>query len=156
VGPCSYTMVHFSPLSCDQGIPLTDAESASYRRLIYLTNKRPGIAFSVNKLSQFVSTLASTHHQATFRILIYLKNAPCHGIYLSTRSIHQLKAYSDSDWASCPETRNFVTGFSIYLGNSVISCKSKKQRTVSRSSFEAEYKVMTFTAYEIQWLTYLL
>ena len=27
-----------------------------------------------------------------------------------------LKSYSDSDWATCPDSRKFVTGFSIFLG----------------------------------------
>ena len=31
-----------------------------------------------------------------------------------------LKSYSDSDWATCPDSRKFVTGFSIFLGESFI------------------------------------
>jgi len=81
----------------------------------------------VNKLSQFVSAPTTVHQQAAFRILWYLKNAHDNGIFLSAANTPQLKAYSDSDWATCPETRKSVTGLSIYLGESLISWKSKKQ-----------------------------
>jgi len=117
--------VHSSPLSSTQGAPLADANSFSYHkligRLIYLTNTRPVITFSVNKLSQFVSTPTISHQEAAFCILRYLKNAPGNDIFILAASTPQLKAYSDSDWANCLETRKFVTSFSIYLGESLIS-----------------------------------
>ncbi|WVY96778.1 hypothetical protein V8G54_028929 [Vigna mungo] len=139
---------------------LDDTDVASYRRLIgkliYLTTTRPDITFAVNHLSQFMSAPTTAHQQATSRILRYLKGTPGAGIFLPSTSLIQLKAFCDSDWAACPDTRRSVTGFTVYLGNSLISWRSKKQPTVSRSSSEAEYRSLASTVCEIQWLTYLL
>jgi len=44
----------------------------------------------------------------------------------------------------------------VYLGNCLISWKSKKQVTISKSSCEVGYRAMTTITCEIQWLVYLL
>uniref|UniRef100_A0A1S3XYG4 Uncharacterized mitochondrial protein AtMg00810-like n=1 Tax=Nicotiana tabacum TaxID=4097 RepID=A0A1S3XYG4_TOBAC len=46
------------------------------------------------------------------------------------------------DWASCPSTRKSVSGFIVKYGESLLSWKSKKHNTVSKSSAEAEYRSM--------------
>ena len=65
-------------------------DSSSYRRflgcLIYLTTTRPDISYAVHHLSQFMSAPTSTHSQATFRILRYLKQAPGLGLFFAANS----------------------------------------------------------------------
>ena len=68
----------------------------------------------------------------------------------------ELRAYSDADHGSDPTDRKSVTGFCIFLGDSLISWKSKKQSIVSQSSTEAEYRAMASTTKEIVWLRWLL
>ncbi|CAM8896326.1 unnamed protein product [Rhodiola kirilowii] len=64
--------------------------------------------------------------------------------------------YCDADWGACPITRRSVTGYSILLGNCLISWKTKQQPIVSRSSAEVEYRAMAQTSCELVWLTRLL
>jgi len=158
--PMPTPMVHSSRLSSSAGTQLTDIETSAYRRLIgkliYLTNTRSDIAFVVNNLSQFISSPTNLHQQVAFRLLRYLKGNHGNEIFFPSNNTLQLLGFSDSNWATCPETRKSVTGYCIFLGDSLVSCKSKKQQTLSKSSSEAEYRALATTTCEIQWLTYIL
>lgn len=78
------------------------------------------------------------------------------GLFYPADDDFQLSAFSDSDWAQCPYTRRSVTGFCVLLGQSLISWKSKKQKVVSKSSCEAEYRALSYTSDEIVWISWLL
>lgn len=134
----------------------TNVDPSSYRRIIgqllYLTTTRPDITFAVHKLSQHVSKPNNEHMQAAHRILRYLKNAPGQGLFYSSTNPLTLKSFSDSDWGTCKTSRRSITGYCVFLGNSLISWKAKKQATVSRSSCEAEYRAMATLACELMWL----
>lgn len=58
----------------------------------------------------------------------------------------QLIAYCDSDWGPCLETRKSVTGYLVKFGEGLVSWKSKKKGTVSRSSAEVEIRSMATCA----------
>ena len=95
--------------------------------------------------------MATAHHA-----LRYIKSSLGAGIFFSADSDLQLRSFSDSDWAGCLDTRRSVTGFAVFLGSSLISWKAKKRATVSKSSSEAEYRALSSTTCELQWLIYLL
>ncbi|GKD90505.1 ribonuclease H-like domain-containing protein, partial [Tanacetum coccineum] len=84
------------------------------------------------------------------------KNSPGSGIQINKVGNLKLRAYADSDWARCPATRKSVSGYCVFLGSSLITWKSKKQSTLSRSSAEAEYRSMASATCEVIWLSNLL
>lgn len=131
-----------------------------YRRLvgrfIYLTSMRPDLSYLVHILSQFMKTPLLAHWEAALRLVRYLKGSSSQGIFLRSDSDLTITAYCDSDWAACLLTRRSLSAYIIYLGHSPISWKTKKQKTVSCSSAEAEYRAMAYTLREIKWLRALL
>ena len=155
--PISYPMDPRHKFSNFDGELLKDP--AQYRRLVgrllYLTITRPDIAYAVHRLSQGMSSPRQSHYDAAQHLLRFLKQNLGQGLFLSSNPSLQLKAFSDSDWAGCMDTRRSVTGFCVFLGDSLISWKSKKQSTVSRSSTEPEYRALGSVTAEIIWLRHL-
>ncbi|RVX10006.1 Retrovirus-related Pol polyprotein from transposon RE2 [Vitis vinifera] len=118
---------------CQRKLGLANGEllsnPESYRRLvgrlIYLAVTRPDLAYSVHILSQFMQEPRIEHWEATLRVVRYLK--------------------------AC-QSLGSLSGWLVFLGQSPISWKTKKQHIVSRSSAEAEYRAMAAITCELKWL----
>ncbi|XP_019083214.1 PREDICTED: uncharacterized protein LOC109125636 [Camelina sativa] len=108
-------------------------------RLIYLGVTRPDLAYSVHVLAQFMKEPRQDHWDAAIRVVKYLKFDPGQGILLRSNTGFQLTGWCDADWSRCKQSRRSVTGYFVQLGDSPVSWKAKKQKTVSRSSAESEY-----------------
>ncbi|CAN6448060.1 unnamed protein product [Victoria cruziana] len=124
--------------------------------LSYLTITRPDISHAVHTISQFQQRPTSVHMGAAMRIVRYVKNSFNKGLFLSSSSTLSLYAYTDADWGRDPNNRHSTTGLCMFLGDSLISWRCKKQSKVSLSSTEAEYRAMATTAMELVWLKSLL
>ncbi|XP_055825358.1 uncharacterized mitochondrial protein AtMg00810-like [Solanum dulcamara] len=121
-------------------------------RLLYLTMTRPDLAFSVQVLNQFMHCPKESHMEAALRVVRYIKEASGLGLLMPAEDTNKLLAYCDSDWGSCLEIRRSVIGYLVKLGEALISWKSKKGETISRSSAEAEFRSMAHCAAEVTWL----
>ena len=119
------------------------------RRLIYLTFTRPELNYIVHLLSQFMQKPLEEHWVAALHVVRYLKGCPDQGIMLSSTADLTLTAYCNSDWSACLLTRRSLSAYIVQLGDSLVSWKTKKQKTVSRSSAEAEFRSMADATCEL-------
>jgi len=85
------------------------------------------------------------------RILAYVKSSPEKSLLYKKYRHVRIFGYSDSGYASDKRDRKYTTAYCTFVEQNLVTWKSKKQ-DVSRSSAEAEYRVMTRTAYEMMWL----
>ncbi|GKD04394.1 putative RNA-directed DNA polymerase [Tanacetum coccineum] len=99
-------------------------------KLIYLCMTRPDISYAVNCLSQHMHSPLQSHFDLGLRLLRYLKLAPV--------------------------TRRSVTGYCVFVNGSLVSWKSKRHATLSKSSAEAEYRAMASVTCEIMWVLKVL
>jgi hypothetical protein len=122
-------------------------------KLIFLTVSRPNITYAMNCVSSFMSHPQQAHLDAVLHILRYLRGTMDYGIFYTHLYI---RGYTDADWGSCPETRRSISAYIFTLASGPISWASKKKLTVSRSSTEAEYRVLSDGAQEAVWLSCML
>ncbi|KAG7572491.1 Ribonuclease H-like superfamily [Arabidopsis suecica] len=131
-----------------------------YRRLvgklIYLTITRPDICFAVNVVSQHMQAPTLHHWNMVTRILKYLKGAPGQGIWMGCNKNTELVGYCDADYAGDTKDRRSTTGYCTFIGGNLVTWRSKKQKVVSLSSAEAEYRAMRKLTTELMWLKALL
>ncbi|XP_015164840.1 uncharacterized mitochondrial protein AtMg00810-like [Solanum tuberosum] len=121
---------------CGEGDLLPDP--TIFRQLVgslnYLTITRHDISFAVQQVSQFMQAPRHLHLVAVRCIIRYLLGTSTRGLFFPSGSLIRLNAFSDSDWAGCPDTCRSVSGWCMFLGESLISWKSKRQDSVSKSS----------------------
>ncbi|KAL2225453.1 UNVERIFIED_CONTAM: Retrovirus-related Pol polyprotein from transposon RE1 [Sesamum indicum] len=132
----------------------------SYRRLVgrllYLGFSRPDISYPVQQLSQYLNQPCESHWRAALHVVRYLKGCPSKGLYFPASNTFTVRAFCDADWASCLDSRRSLTGYCIFLGDALVSWKTKKQTTVSRSTAESEYRSLASTVCELRWISYIL
>ncbi|BBH05042.1 HXXXD-type acyl-transferase family protein [Prunus dulcis] len=111
-------------------------------KLIYLGHTRPDIAYAVSVVSQFMHAPSEAHMDAVNRILRYLKSSPGRGLMFGRHGHLDVEGHTDADWAGSITDRRSTSGYFTFVGGNLVSWRSKKQKVVSRSSAEAEYRGM--------------
>uniref|UniRef100_A0A251S5S9 Putative reverse transcriptase, RNA-dependent DNA polymerase n=1 Tax=Helianthus annuus TaxID=4232 RepID=A0A251S5S9_HELAN len=147
-----------SKLGANSSAPFHDP--TTYRSLAgalqYLTFTRPDISYAVQQICMHMHSPSNDHWHALKRIIRYIQGTTDYGLYLNPAPTISLRAYTDADWAGCPDTRRSTSGYCVYLGDNLLSWSSKRQPSVSRSSAEAEYRGVANVVSEICWLRNLL
>jgi hypothetical protein len=89
---------------------------------------------------------------AVKRILRYLKGTTSYGFHITRGSSFALNSFTNADWACSIDDRKSTGGYLVFFGQTPISWKFNKQRTVDRSSIEVEYKALADGTAEVIWL----
>lgn len=94
-------------------------------------------SFGVNKVYQFMQTPFSEQWKVVKRILRYLRGTMDHGLVPKASDNININGFLDANWAINLDDRKSITGYCMYLGKNPVSCYSKRQTTISRSSAKA-------------------
>ncbi|KAI0502594.1 hypothetical protein KFK09_017548 [Dendrobium nobile] len=95
------------------------------------------------------------HSYLLKRLLRYIQGTITFGLPIIKSTLH-LRSFSDADWAGDLLTRKSTSGYCTFLGENLVSWTVKKQKTVSRSSTESEYRALAAATADILWLQRLI
>nr|GEU84097.1 hypothetical protein [Tanacetum cinerariifolium] len=110
----------------------------------------------VAKPSKVMHAPKQSDIKLAFKVFRYHKGSLEKGVSYVKSNFSSISAYVDSDWAKCTATRRSITGYAVYLGDSLISWKRKKQNVMTRSSAEAEFRAMCNVNCEVMWVLKIL
>ncbi len=154
-----------SPLPSDlDDSPIKDGEVITDKpylkgigTLMYLsTSTRPDISFATGLLARFCAQPTDRHWELVMRVFQYLKHTKEVGIMIKyDNTAPVLEVHSDADWAGDHDTRKSTSGCVVKAWGSVIAYSSKRQRSISRSTLEAEYIAASSAAQTLQWIVQL-
>ncbi|XP_073355479.1 uncharacterized protein [Aegilops tauschii subsp. strangulata] len=116
----------------------------------------PRLKFSKRSQAPAVDT---TEYRSVVGSLRYIKGTTNFGcVYLreKRKEMVELLGYSDSDLAGDIDDRKSTSGMAYFLGRSIVSWLSQKQKVVALSSCEAEYIAAATAAGQGVWLERLL
>jgi len=123
---CHSTM---TPVDCKSKLSATDgppvADPSEYRSIAsalqYLTLTQPDLAYAVQQVCLFMHDPQEPHLALVKRIMRYVKGTLSSGLQIGVGAVDSLTAYSDADWAGCPDSRRSTSGYCVYLGDTLVS-----------------------------------
>jgi hypothetical protein len=141
-------------LLVDTSSELIDA--TLYRQIIgslmYLTNTRPDIYFSVDTLSQFLVEPRHLHLVVAKHVMRYLEGTLDCGLSYDGDHDFTHIGYTDSDWDGSVSDKKSTSGCCFNLGSAMISWKNRKQSSIALSTAEVEYIVVCSANCEAIWI----
>ena len=117
------------------------------------TMARPDIACAVRAVARFCENPRPAHKKAVMKILQYLLHTKEWRItYVRQGCRLCMKAYTDSDFGACLDTRPSVSGAVLMLAKGAISWHSRMQEVTASSTSEAEYVALSEVVKEVLFL----
>ena len=113
---------------------------------------RPDISFTVGMLGRYQSNPGLDHWKAAKKVLRYLQGTKEYMLTYKRSDHLEVIGYSDSDYASCVDTRKSTCGYLYLLAGGAISWKSVKQSVIATSTMEAEFVACFEAMVQAKWL----
>ncbi len=144
--------------------PLQDDENRTSKpyleivgTLMYLaTGSRPDISYSVGVLARHNAAPGIRHWNAAIRLLQYASSTRDIGLVMTKSQGTVVEAYSDADWAGDKDTRRSTTGSVVKLFGNLVLWHSRRQKSIAKSSFDAEYIAASATCQQVLWILSLM
>jgi hypothetical protein len=112
---------------------------------------RPDIAFAVGRLATVLDCYHPEHWDAAVRVVKYLKGTRL--LSLELGGMNPIRpvtvAFTDSDYANCPDSSRSVGGYCFTFGSGMVSWASHKQKHTADSSCYAEYIAIHDASHEV-------
>lgn len=96
-----------------------------------------------------MSASTDRHMKLALRVLKYLKATSHLQLKFSSSESFSLAAFCDLNWGCCIDARRSIIEYCIYLRDSLVSLKSKKQTTMARSLAKVAYRAIVSTMSEL-------
>jgi hypothetical protein len=146
-----------------EGQELDSEGQSKYRsivgKMLHLMRwSRPDIWNSTREASRRMQKANKAHEKQAYRTMKYCVDTKNRGWKLKpTRKWNGrdkefefiLRGKSDSNYATCTETRRSVTGYAVFLEDAVVAVKSGMQRIVALSVSEAEVIALVMCVQEV-------
>ena len=108
---------------------------------------RPDIAYAVALLARFCTNPGAAHLSALERVLAYVGRTADRVLRFTPEASLGFQVYSDASWA----TRNSVSGGLVFFHGCAVMWWTRRQKSVSTSTVEAEYFAASLASREAVW-----
>jgi hypothetical protein len=75
-----------------------------------------------------------------------------YGLWYPRHQNFQLLVYLDVDWDNCMDERKSTSGGAFFLGDSLVAWLNKNQGSISLSTIEVEYILVSTCCTQVLWM----
>nr|GFA02005.1 uncharacterized mitochondrial protein AtMg00810-like [Tanacetum cinerariifolium] len=137
----------FAPVARIEAIHIFIANAASKNMTIYQMDVKT--TFLNGKWKEeaprawYQALPTKNHLEVLKRVFRYLRGTINWVLWYPKDTVMVLTAYADTDHAGCQDTRRSTSGSAQFLGDKLVSCSSKKQKSTAIPTTETEYIAMS-------------